>query len=72
MKKLYGILQVDPSAEPEVIAAAYRPVARKYHPDVKPSPAAAERMKKLNAAYDVWSDSARRRLRPIAWTSSPT
>ena len=29
----YKILQVDPEAEDEVIAAAYRRLARKYHPD---------------------------------------
>jgi hypothetical protein len=30
----YRILQVDPRAEPEVIKAAHRSLARKYHPDV--------------------------------------
>ena len=30
----YRVLQVDPAAEPEVIRAAYRALARKYHPDV--------------------------------------
>jgi DnaJ-class molecular chaperone len=29
----YKTLQVDPEAEDEVIAAAYRRLARKYHPD---------------------------------------
>ena len=29
----YKTLQVDPEAEEEVIAAAYRRLARKYHPD---------------------------------------
>ena len=31
---LYKVLQVEPNAEPEVIRAAYRALALKYHPDV--------------------------------------
>jgi len=57
----YTILQVDPRAEPEVIQAAYRRLAAKHHPDVDPSPEAMERMKRLNAAYEVLSDSVKRR-----------
>lgn len=50
---LYRILQVDPRAEPEVIEAAYRRLARKYHPDVNRAADSPERMKELNAAYEV-------------------
>jgi len=57
----YTILQVDPHAEPEVIQAAYRRLAVKHHPDVDPSPEAMERMKLLNAAYEVLSDPVKRR-----------
>ncbi|MFC1966572.1 J domain-containing protein [Chloroflexota bacterium] len=57
----YIILQVDPRAEPEVIQAAYRRLAAKHHPDVDPSPGAIERMKSLNAAYEVLSDPVKRR-----------
>ncbi len=57
----YTILQVDPRAEPEVIQAAYRRLAAKHHPDVDPSPEAMERMKLLNAAYEVLSDPLKRR-----------
>jgi len=56
----YRLLQVDPSAEQEVIEAAYRRLARKYHPDVNPDPAAAARMRELSAAYHVLRDPARR------------
>jgi hypothetical protein len=56
----YRVLQVDPSAEPEVIEAAFRRLARKYHPDVNPEPGAAARMRELSAAYDVLRDHARR------------
>lgn len=57
---LYRILQVDPSAEPEVIEAAYRRLALKYHPDVNRAPNAADRMRDLNMAYEVLGDSERR------------
>jgi hypothetical protein len=56
----YRVLQVDPSAEPEVIEAAYKRLARKYHPDLNADPRAAERMKELSAAYDVLRDRDRR------------
>lgn len=56
----YAILQVDPHAEQEVVQAAYRRLAAKYHPDVNPSPESSERMKLLNAAYEVLSDPSRR------------
>ncbi len=56
----YTILQVDPRADPEVIQAAYRRLAAKYHPDVDLSSEATERMKLLNAAYEVLSDPKKR------------
>ncbi len=54
----YGILQVDPRAEPEVVRAAYRSLARKYHPDV--AGGSAERMVELNQAWAVLGDSRAR------------
>jgi curved DNA-binding protein CbpA len=56
----YAILQVHPQADREVIGAAYRKLAAKYHPDVSASPDTAEKMKLLNEAYEVLSDPARR------------
>ncbi len=56
----YKILQVDPLAEEEVIEAAYRRLARKYHPDVYAGPDASERMRELNLAYSVIGNAARR------------
>lgn len=54
------MLQVDPSAEQEVVDVAYRRLARKYHPDVNKSPEAALRMRELAAAYDVLKDPLKR------------
>lgn len=56
----YRILQVDPDADQEVIEAAYRRLAQKYHPDVSESPHAAERMKKINVAYETLRDPIKR------------
>jgi len=56
----YAILQVHPQADREVIGAAYRRLAARYHPDVNGSSDAVERMRQLNAAYEVLSDPASR------------
>ena len=53
----YEVLQVRPGAEPEVIRAAYRVLARKYHPDLGGD---ATRMVALNDAWDVLGDPVRR------------
>ncbi len=53
----YEVLQVVRSAEPEVIRAAYRALARKYHPD---SGGSLNAMKAINEAWAVLADSARR------------
>jgi curved DNA-binding protein CbpA len=58
--RLYHILQVSPGARAEVIQAAYRVLARIYHPDVSAAPDADEQTRRLNAAYDVLSDPVQR------------
>lgn len=47
----YEILQVSPSAEQEVLHAAFRALAMKYHPDRDSSARASRRMIELNQAY---------------------
>jgi len=56
----YKTLQVDPEAEDEVIQAAYRRLARKYHPDVAPGADAATRMAAINAAWELIGEPAAR------------
>jgi DnaJ-like protein len=56
----YEILQVSPRASQDVIQAAYRVLARTFHPDVNPAPAAAEQMRQLNTAYAVLGEPRRR------------
>lgn len=58
----YRTLQVDPEADDEVIRAAYRGLARKYHPDLTTVADAAARMAAINAAWELIGDpDARRR-----------
>ncbi len=56
----YKVLQVDSEAEDEVIQAAYRRLARKYHPDLAATPEAAARMAAINAAWELIGDPAAR------------
>ena len=60
MRNYYDILQVSPDAEQEVIQAAYRRLARKYHPDVNSGPGAAKRMREMNEAFEVLGDPRKR------------
>jgi curved DNA-binding protein CbpA len=55
-KNYYQILQVDPSAEPEVISAAYKRLSIKYHPDTNRSANANRRMQDINEAYQILKD----------------
>ena len=68
----YGILQVHPRAEKEVIDAVYRRLASKYHPDVSQVSDAAERMKQINIAYEVLSNPARRAAYDASRNATPS
>jgi len=57
----YAILGVHPSAEEAVISAAYRALAKLYHPDLYKGDDAAERMAKINEAYATLSDEDKRK-----------
>ncbi len=63
----YKILQVDSEAEPEVVQAAYRKLALKYHPDVGKNLQSEERMKQMNRAYEMLKDPEKRRRYHSAW-----
>lgn len=47
----YAVLQVLPTAEDEVVRAAFRALAFKFHPDRDVSEYAALRMREINLAY---------------------
>lgn len=52
----YTALGVDRTASGDEIQAAYRTLARAWHPDVNKAPEAEERFKEISEAYDVLSD----------------
>lgn len=53
----YEILGIDRSADADTIKNAYRKLAKKYHPDLNPGNAEAEKnFKEVNEAYSVLSD----------------
>ena len=62
----YRILQVQPGADPDVVKAAYRVLARKVHPDAGPmDPTTERKMTDLNWAYAIVRDP----IRAQAWES---
>jgi molecular chaperone DnaJ len=61
-KDYYKALGVAKTAKPAEIKAAYRKLARKYHPDANKGDASAEeRFKEISEAYSVLSDEKRRK-----------
>jgi molecular chaperone DnaJ len=61
-KDYYGILGVKRDSTADEIKRAYRRLAREFHPDVNPDPAAQEKFKEINAAYEVLSDPRKREM----------
>ena len=57
---LYETLGVKETASASEIKAAYRRLARKYHPDVNKDPGAEDKFKEINAAYEILSDEKKR------------
>ncbi len=56
----YEVLGVPRNASQDEIKAAFRRLARQYHPDVSSEPDAEERFKEINEAYAVLSDPQKR------------
>jgi len=59
-KDYYEILGVKPDADTKDIKAAYRRLARKYHPDLNPGDEAEEKFKEVAEAWEVIKDAGRR------------
>ena len=59
-KDYYQILGVEPDADSKTIKAAYRKLARKYHPDVSDQPGAEDKFKEASEAYEVLGNEMRR------------
>lgn len=58
MKNYYSILGVSPDSTKAEIKAAYRKLARKYHPDVNPD--GAKTFKEISEAYETLSDEKKK------------
>jgi DnaJ-class molecular chaperone len=59
----YDLLGVSRSASEKEIRAAYRKLARQYHPDLNPNDKAAEaKFKEIGQAYEVLGDAEKRKL----------
>lgn len=56
----YDVLEVSPRASRETIEAAYKSMAKRFHPDRNPGDA-GNRMRMVNAAWEVLGDVAKRR-----------
>ena len=65
----YRVLQVHQEAERDVIEAAYKKLAAKYHPDVNKDRGATGKMQQLNAARDVLTDPSKRADYDVLWRS---
>ena len=56
-RDFYEVLGVEKGASAEEIKRAYRKLAKKYHPDLNPGDAQAEKnFKEVNEAYGVLSE----------------
>jgi len=78
----YAILGVAPDASPTQIQQAYRRLAKRYHPDLQPGSKTSRQMQRLNQAWAILSNPARRARhdsdrsqsatsRPVAWSGAP-
>jgi len=56
----YAALGIPRVASRDEAARAHRRLAKEFHPDVNPGPQSAERMRRINEAWWILSDPARR------------
>jgi curved DNA-binding protein CbpA len=56
----YATLGIPAGASRAEAGRAHRRLAKQYHPDINPGPAAAERMRRINDAWRILADPVRR------------
>lgn len=59
-KDYYKVLGIEPGADDKAIKAAYRKLARKYHPDVSKEKNAEQQFKEVSEAYEVLKTAEKR------------
>ena len=58
----YVILQIQKTASQNEIKSQFRSLAKKWHPDRKQSDEAEKKMAQINMAYEVLSNTKRRKM----------
>ena len=59
-KDYYKVLGLEPGADDKAVKAAYRKLARKYHPDVSKEKDAENQFKEVAEAYEVLKSAEKR------------
>ena len=57
----YQTLGVDKTADDNTIRKAYRSLSLKFHPDRNKDPNASEKIKDINAAYEILGDKDKKK-----------
>ena len=58
----YAILQIQKNASQNEIKSQFRLLAKKWHPDKKQSDDAEKKMAEINIAYEILSNTKRRKM----------
>ncbi|GBE60992.1 chaperone [Babesia ovata] len=61
-KDPYAVLGVSRNASTDEIKRKFRELAKKYHPDLNPSPDAKQKMAEISSAYELLSDPQKRKI----------
>ena len=71
MTDWYKVLQISRQASDKEIKAAYRKLAKKYHPDLNDgTDMAEERFKDINEAYRILSNPSEKRKYDRKWNNN--
>ena len=60
MRNPYEVLGLTKSAKPAEVKAAFRRLAKKFHPDQSKEPRAKDRFSEVSSAYEILGDDAKR------------